>query len=268
MAQIPKGGAMKIRHGIAVSTLLTVTMGSVTAAGFDWKSERYLLDKEGGTIEVQTTQPDDKRTRDAVRQQLQQEVRYGIPFTTPAMQQHKKQIQYRYEKTTRGGRIHITAKSGEALLAVQDFLRSQMSKSPKGGAVVFDYVASTLVVVPVMINDHGPYKFLLDTGTTKTVLSAAVADSLKIPSSRSEILLSAGGNRPVSIRAVRTLEVGATRLENVEIAVANWGLMKQLGVDGILGGDYLRRFKVSINYDNRTVEIEPTWPEDMSSLVT
>jgi len=44
-------------------------------------------------------------------------------------------------------------------------------------------------------------------------------------------------------------------------------LMKTLNVDGILGGDYLRRFKVSIDYDNQIVEIEPCCPEVMSMLV-
>jgi hypothetical protein len=260
---------MYVRSGISASIVLTFTIGSINAAGFDWTMERYLLDKAGGVIEVQTTQPDDKPTRDAVRLQLQQEARNGIPLTTQAMQQHKKKIQYRYENTTRGGRIRITAKSREALLAVQDFLRSQMSNSAKGGAVVFDYVANTsLVVVPVTINNHGPYKFLLDTGTTKTVLSAAVADNLRISSRRTEMLFSAGGNRVVSIRTLNILEVGATRLENVEIAVANLGLMKTLNIDGLLGSDYLRRFKVSIDYDNRIVVIEPSYPEDMSSLVT
>jgi hypothetical protein len=40
--------------------------------------------------------------------------------------------------------------------------------------------------------------------------------------------------------------------------------MKTLKVDGILGGDYLRRFKVSIDYDNRLVDIEPSLPDLVS----
>src|SRR5207253_10050256 len=41
------------------------------------------------------------------------------------------------------------------------------TKGIKGG-VPFDYVPnSSLIVVPVTINKHGPYKLLLDTGTTR-----------------------------------------------------------------------------------------------------
>jgi hypothetical protein len=258
---------MKSRYGIAATVLLAVTIGSINAAGFDTTFERYFLDKDGGAIEVQTTHSGDKETLDAVRQRLQEEARSGIPSSTPALQEHQKQIQYRFEKTTRGARIRIKARDREALLAVQDFLRSRMSKPGSGGIVLFDYVANTsLIVVPVMINNHGPYKFLLDTGTTKTILSAKVADTLGLPKARIEMLLSAGGNLPVTARTLDVLQVGTTRAENVEIAVGNLPLMKTLQVEGLLGGDYLRRFKVSIDYDNMIVDIQPCCPESISLL--
>jgi len=143
-----------------------------------------------------------------------------------------------------------------------------MSNSARGWTVGFDYVGNTsLVVVPVMINNRGPYKFLLDTGANKTVLSATVADKLGIPKGRIEMLLSPGGNVPVNARTLNTLEVGAARLENVEIAVGKLGLMRTLNVDGMLGGDYLRRFKISIDYDNQIVNIEPCCPETLSMVV-
>src|SRR5438132_3624729 len=104
---------MKSRYGIGAAVLVAVTMGSMNAAAFDMTFERYLLDKEGGAIEVQATNPGDKQTRDAVRQQLQQEARSGISSSTPALQEHQKQIQYRFEKTTRGARIRIKAKDRE-----------------------------------------------------------------------------------------------------------------------------------------------------------
>jgi predicted aspartyl protease len=258
-----------VRYGIAVTIFVTFTIGCIDASEFERSSKRILLDKQGGTIEIRTTHPDDKETRDVVRQRLQEEARNGIAFDSPAVQQHKKEILYRYENTPFGGRIRITARSREALVAIQDFLRSQMSNSARGWTVGFDYVANTsLVVVPVMINDHGPYKFLLDTGANKTVLSAAVADKLGIPKGRIEMLLSPGGNVPVTARTLKTLELGAARLENVEIAVGKLGLMRTLNVDGMLGSDYLRRFKISIDYDNQIVDIEPCCPEPVSMVVT
>jgi predicted aspartyl protease len=259
---------MNTRCAIAATMVMTFTIGSTYIAGIDKNSKRFLLDKEGGTIEVRITRAEDKQGRDAIRRQLRDEARNGIPFATVAMQQHKKEIKYRYEKTDIGGRIRITAKTPDALLAVQDFLRGQMSNSPHSRAVAFDFIANTsLVVLPVTINNDGPYKFLLDTGASQTILSALVADSLGIPHGRNQMLLTAGGNIPVSVRTIDTLQVGVARLEKVDIVVANFPLMQTLSVDGVLGGDYLRQFKVSIDYDNHIVEIEPCCPEAMSMLV-
>jgi len=260
---------MKVQHGIAASIALTFTIASINVAGLDGNSKRVLLDKRGGTIEVRVSNTEDKAGRDSVRRQLREEANNRVPFATATLQQHRKEIKYRYENTAYGGRIRIVARSPEALAAVQEFLRSQMSNVPKAKAVAFDFIANTsLVVLPVTINNDGPYRFLLDTGASNTILSAVVADSLGIPTGRNDmLLLTAGGNLPVSVRTLDTLQVGAARLEKVEIAVANFPLMKTLNVDGVLGGDYLRQFKVSIDYDNKLVEIEPCCPEMLSLLV-
>jgi predicted aspartyl protease len=159
-----------------------------------------------------------------------------------------------------------------ALSILMTFTMGSMSatviKTKKGGSVAFDHLAdSSLIVVPVMINNHGPYKFLLDTGTTKTIVSTKIADKLGIPKTRIEMLFSAGGNLPVAARILRILEVGATRVENVEIASGNLPLMKTLNVDGLLGNDYLRRFKVSIDYDNGVVDLQPCCDDSLSLLV-
>ena len=259
---------MNMRCAVAASMVMTFTIGSTNIVGIDKSTKRFLLDKNGGSIEVRIANAEDKQSRDAARRELREEARSGIPSATVAMRQHKNEIKYKYEKTALGGRILITAKSPAAVLAVQDFLRFQMSNLLNRRAVMFDFIANTsLVVLPVTINHDGPYKFLLDTGASHSILSAVVADSLGIPAGRNEILLTAGGNLPVTVRTVDTLQVGAARLEKVEIAVANFALMKTLNVDGVLGGDYLRQFKVSIDYDNHIVEIEPCCPEVMSMLV-
>jgi predicted aspartyl protease len=127
-----------------------------------------------------------------------------------------------------------------------------------GSEVAFDFIANTsLIVVPVTINGHGPYRFLLDTGASTTILSAAVADNLKIPLRRRAAILTAGRTVDVSIRAIRTLNVGGAQLVNIAIAVGDIDLMRKLKVDGLLGTDYLRRFKVDIDYLGKVLKIEP-----------
>ncbi|HEY2382696.1 MAG TPA: retropepsin-like aspartic protease [Terriglobia bacterium] len=247
-------------HKDITAAILFITMASAAGAAGESGAagKRVLLDKEGGSIEIRVAHTNDKQTRDAVRRQLQEEARTGPAAESPAMQQYQKNIRYRYENTAQGGRLRIIAKNQQALMAVQDFLRAQMNLAQQSGAVAFDFVANTaLVVLPVMVNDHGPYRFLLDTGASNTILSTAVADALMIPARRSQMLSTAAGSVPVTVRSVNILQAGAARLEGIEIAVGNFGLLKTMNVDGILGSDYLRQFKVSIDYDNQLVDIEP-----------
>jgi hypothetical protein len=67
----------------------------------------------------------------------------------------------RHLEDKKGGVIHVHA-TDPANTQRGAALRSRISKSGAGGAVVFDYVADTsLIVVPAIINNHGPYRLLL-----------------------------------------------------------------------------------------------------------
>src|SRR5262249_40896130 len=104
-------------------------MGSLHAE-MGLTAKRVFLDKEGGIIEVRAAHTEDKATREAVRQELQTEARsHSLKPATPAMDEHKNDIRYKYEKTNRGGRIRIVTNNQDALKAVQEFLRTQMNQS-------------------------------------------------------------------------------------------------------------------------------------------
>jgi hypothetical protein len=216
-----------------------------------------FIDRNGGGIEVRVNDPKDTSTRDAVQKELQQTAQEESPFSSPELQEHQDNIDYRYEGTDRGGRIRITSRNSQALRAIQSFLRAQMDEDKASKGVSFTFIRDTsLVVVPVMVNEQGPFRFLLDTGASNTILSKRVGDRLKLNGGKPHRLTTAGGEVEVRLRNVRTLQVGDAQLKELEIAVSDFSLLEDLKVDGILGGDYLRRFKVSIDYDKQTVELE------------
>ena len=259
---------MRLLSATGVAVFLTLTIGAVNALA-DMSLRRVRFESDGGAIEVEAKRVNDTQTRNSVREQLRHDVREQIPSATPAMQEHRNQIKYKYEETTRGGRIRIIAKDQAALAAVQDYLRSEMTRTRNAKAVTFNFIPGTsLVSVPVTINDRATLLFLLDTGATSTILSSTAADRLGVPKGGRMTMLTAGGFLPVSLRNIESLRVADARLTNVEIAVAEVPLMQKLHVDGILGADYLRRFKVTIDYDNEVVEIEPNEPESISILLT
>lgn len=118
------------------------------AMGFDQDktTHRFLIDKDGGTIQVTVKRKQDRENLDAIRAHLRQIAadfaagRFDAPLAThgevppgvPAMQQRQGLITYRYEEIAGGARIRITTLDAEALTAVHEFLRFQIREHKTG----------------------------------------------------------------------------------------------------------------------------------------
>ena len=102
----------------------------------------FRLFADGGAIELRANDAADQATVDAIRTHLRQvaEQFKNADFSTPAfvhgyrpdgvaqMERARRDIGYRYESLDRGGRIRITTKSAQALAAIHDFLRFQVTE--------------------------------------------------------------------------------------------------------------------------------------------
>lgn len=144
-----------------------------------------------------------------------------------------------------------------AMLAQLTFVSTDVPEPHIG----FSFVRDSLVVIPVFLNGRGPYKFLLDTGATHTLLSRQVADQLNIPvniaAGGTQALMTAAGSVPVTIRTIGMVQIGDVQLMAIPIAVADFDLLRYLHIDGIIGADYLKQFKISIDYAHRLLTIKP-----------
>jgi len=120
----------------------------------------------------------------------------------------------------------------------------------------FNLVRDSLVVIPVFVNGQGPYRFLLDTGATHSILSIAVATQLRIPTGNSGALLTAGGSVPVTVGAVDVVQIGQARICKTTIAVSDAEILRSLHVDGVIGADYLKQFRISIDYTHQVLSIQ------------
>jgi hypothetical protein len=109
-------------------------------------THHFLLYRDGGAIEVTANDPADTESRDQIRMHLghiakmfasgdfdvPMLVHDKVPPGTPVMARLKSKITYVYEKTDRGGRVRIKTKSAEALAAVHEFLRFQITDHQTG----------------------------------------------------------------------------------------------------------------------------------------
>lgn len=116
-----------------------------------------------------------------------------------------------------------------------------------------------LILIPTFANDEGPFIFALDTGASSTVLSSEVAQMLGIESTGIPQMTGAGGAMQGSRGIVRSLAVGNARLENLPVATADFlTMLSQIvktKLDGIIGYNFLKEFKVTIDYPNETLRL-------------
>src|SRR3954464_4847769 len=86
--------------------------------------------------------------------------------------------------------------------------------------------AQPLILVPVEVNDQGPFDFILDTGAGTSLLSLELADKLKVKVLGSKQGQSAGGAVSVSLAKIESVSVGNARLTDVDVGIVD---LKQIG---------------------------------------
>jgi hypothetical protein len=116
--------------------------------GFDHMktTHHFRLLPDGGAIEVGVNDASDSASRDQIRQHLSHiagmfaDGNFNAPMLihgrepdgVSTMQRLKADIKYEYEQTAEGGRVRISTGNPEALKAVHDFLRFQISDHQTG----------------------------------------------------------------------------------------------------------------------------------------
>src|SRR5256885_4353891 len=119
--------------------------------------------------------------------------------------------------------------------------------------------AQPLILVPVHINDRGPFDFILDTGAGTSLLSSELAKQLAVKTIGSKEGQSAGGKVSVSLAKVDSLAVGETKLRDVDVGIVDLShIAKTIGakIDGDLGYNFLKHFRVTIDYRDCEIRFE------------
>src|SRR5947209_5909078 len=119
--------------------------------------------------------------------------------------------------------------------------------------------AQPLILLPVHVNDRGPFDFILDTGAGTSLLSTEVGTQLAIKVLGSKEGQSAGGKVAVSLGKADSLAVGNARIEDVDVGMVDLGhIGNAVGekIHGDLGYNFLKYFRVSIDYREYELRLE------------
>lgn len=109
------------------------------------------------------------------------------------------------------------------------------------------------VVVPVLLNGRGPYRFLLDTGANRSAISPRLVAELGLPPGAQVRLRGVTGSAVAETARVERLEAGAVRLADADLAVVAPPVFAR--ADGILGVEGLAGKRVDIDFDADRVAI-------------
>ena len=114
------------------------------------------------------------------------------------------------------------------------------------------------MVPGVLVNGRGPYRFVLDTGSSGCIIAPGVADELKLP--RGKDRLSRGGDGGIDIPGyeswVSSLAVGEDSVAELQVIVGDCSFLEKetrLPVHGFLGTTFLEHFTVVLNYRQWTL---------------
>lgn len=110
------------------------------------------------------------------------------------------------------------------------------------------------MTVAVSVAGRGPYRFLVDTGSQRTVISRELASQLRLASGRSATLHSVMG-----VNDVNTVHIPQLRVSSREFSVKDAPALRasHIGADGMLGIDSLRSQRVLFDFKTKTMSITP-----------
>lgn len=122
------------------------------------------------------------------------------------------------------------------------------------GAVRTGFDTVRRMTVEAMVNESGPYAFVVDTGANRSVLSSEIAETLGLARTGATNVHGIAGMLPSYRVDVRRLGVGEVVSRRVAMPVLP---RRYLGADGLLGVDVLARRRATLDFDAQTFTIQP-----------
>jgi predicted aspartyl protease len=111
------------------------------------------------------------------------------------------------------------------------------------------------MTVDVSVGGKGPYRFLVDTGAERTIISQELAHQLRLEGGKAAVLHSVIGINDVNTVFIPNLQVSNSVVSVVDApALAS----SNIGADGMLGIDSLRSQRVLFDFKAQTMSITPS----------
>lgn len=111
------------------------------------------------------------------------------------------------------------------------------------------------MTVDVSVSGKGPYQFLVDTGSERTVISRQLADRLRLDNGRKAVVHSVFGATGINTVYIPELRVSGSKMSVVDAPALD---ASHIGADGMLGTDSLQSQRVLFDFKTQTMSITPS----------
>lgn len=111
------------------------------------------------------------------------------------------------------------------------------------------------VIVPIMLNEQGPFPLLLDTGASHSTITEDVAAAIGARAVARSPVITATGETFRTIVAIDRLSIGPIVADQVLPSVVPARAFKDEGhIKGLIGQDVLGQLRYTLDFERRTVE--------------
>lgn len=109
------------------------------------------------------------------------------------------------------------------------------------------------MTIPVRIGGQGPYDFVVDTGSQRSIVSASTAARLALPPAGQLRIMDLGGIETVQTVEAREIGIGTRSYSGLVLPVLP---DRHIGADGVIGTDNLQRQRVVFDFTKNRMAVE------------
>jgi len=143
-----------------------------------------------------------------------------------------------------------------------------LGADPAATVIPFRTTQNGLISVETQIDDRRFINAILDTGASSTVMSSAAVrrlamDANIIKGQTVQVIGAAGVTNDVELVFLRTCKIANLAQNNLRALILDCGAINETSgfeQSAILGGDFLRNFKITIDFNHGRLILEPQTP--------
>lgn len=116
-----------------------------------------------------------------------------------------------------------------------------------------------IIIIKARVNSEGPFKFLVDTGSSVTVITKETVEALGFQEGLSDLEKGSIGCCSSTLVRVGSIQVDDVEAKDVPVVLGNLSIIsKEIGthIDGIIGATLMKNYKVTIDYPKQEIFFE------------